>query len=200
MHITSRLIFSSNIKYMPCLPIFVDILVHITWLMRMFPLLLPQHLMIKYYHLLHGCLLERVLLSWIFKRSKGSQSFRSLWIFCKTQTSLVAFTTLASVPAIYIQQFWNTLTYEAKTRAYSFQLDENCTNDDYAELIWEEFVQAILTFLADKANLGIEEHTTFTKGLRLHFILLKKITDLEISSSSPKAKKIKYLECKFLRS
>ncbi|GJZ03649.1 copia protein [Tanacetum coccineum] len=36
-----------------------------------------------------------------------------------------AFTALASVPAIYIQQFWNTLTYEANTGAYSFQLDEN---------------------------------------------------------------------------
>ncbi|GJU95735.1 hypothetical protein Tco_1320491 [Tanacetum coccineum] len=36
-----------------------------------------------------------------------------------------AFTASASVPAIYIQQFWNTLTYEAKTRAYSFQLDES---------------------------------------------------------------------------
>ncbi|GKA23518.1 hypothetical protein Tco_0709551 [Tanacetum coccineum] len=35
-----------------------------------------------------------------------------------------AFTASASVPAIYIQQFWNTLAYEAKTRAYSFQLDE----------------------------------------------------------------------------
>ncbi|GJX96536.1 retrovirus-related pol polyprotein from transposon TNT 1-94, partial [Tanacetum coccineum] len=35
-----------------------------------------------------------------------------------------AFTASASVPAIYIQQFWNTLTYEAKTRAYSFQMDE----------------------------------------------------------------------------
>ncbi|GJZ21658.1 hypothetical protein Tco_0558697, partial [Tanacetum coccineum] len=34
------------------------------------------------------------------------------------------FTASASVPAIYIQQFWNTLTYEAKTRAYSFKLDE----------------------------------------------------------------------------
>ncbi|GJW49475.1 hypothetical protein Tco_0090826 [Tanacetum coccineum] len=34
------------------------------------------------------------------------------------------FTTSASVPAIYIQQFWNTLTYEAKAGAYSFQLDE----------------------------------------------------------------------------
>ncbi|GJV81317.1 hypothetical protein Tco_1517187 [Tanacetum coccineum] len=35
-----------------------------------------------------------------------------------------AFTASASVPAIYIQQFWNMPTYEAKTGAYSFQLDE----------------------------------------------------------------------------
>ncbi|GJT58029.1 hypothetical protein Tco_0993083 [Tanacetum coccineum] len=35
-----------------------------------------------------------------------------------------AFTTSSSVPTIYIQQFWNTVTYEAKTGAYSFQLDE----------------------------------------------------------------------------
>ncbi|GJY18994.1 hypothetical protein Tco_0390485 [Tanacetum coccineum] len=35
-----------------------------------------------------------------------------------------AFTASASVPTIYIQQFWNTLTYEAKTKAYSFHLDE----------------------------------------------------------------------------
>ncbi|GJX04380.1 hypothetical protein Tco_0190296 [Tanacetum coccineum] len=160
-----------------------------------------------------------------------------------------AFTTFASVPAIYIQQFWNTLTYEAKTGAYSFQLDETrfvldanllrealeitpidqanqfvsppsgdaimdfvnelgypevihfvsrmavnnlyqpwrailsminqcltsktsrhnrprypvlqilwgiitSLNVDFAELMWEEFVQAIQTFLTDKANLG----------------------------------------------
>ncbi|GKB37581.1 hypothetical protein Tco_0882523 [Tanacetum coccineum] len=160
-----------------------------------------------------------------------------------------AFTASASVPAIYIQQFWNTLTYEAKTGAYSFQLDETrfvldanllrealeitpidqanqfvsppsgdaimdfvnelgypevihfvsrmavnnlyqpwrailsminqcltsktsrhnrprypvlqilwgiitSLNVDFAELMWEEFVQAIQTFLTDKANLG----------------------------------------------
>nr|GEX09644.1 hypothetical protein [Tanacetum cinerariifolium] len=34
------------------------------------------------------------------------------------------FTASALVPSIYIQQFWNTLTYEAKTGVYSFQLDE----------------------------------------------------------------------------
>nr|GEU99656.1 retrovirus-related Pol polyprotein from transposon TNT 1-94 [Tanacetum cinerariifolium] len=36
----------------------------------------------------------------------------------------LAFTTSASVPSIYILQFQNTLTYEAKTGAYSLQLDE----------------------------------------------------------------------------
>ncbi|GJY77881.1 hypothetical protein Tco_0483682 [Tanacetum coccineum] len=36
-----------------------------------------------------------------------------------------AFPASTSVPTIYIQQFWNILTYEAKTGAYSFQLDEN---------------------------------------------------------------------------
>ncbi|GKD54322.1 hypothetical protein Tco_1287709 [Tanacetum coccineum] len=34
------------------------------------------------------------------------------------------FTASALVPTICIQQFWNTLTYEAKTGAYSFELDE----------------------------------------------------------------------------
>ncbi|GKC85349.1 hypothetical protein Tco_1141066 [Tanacetum coccineum] len=122
-----------------------------------------------------------------------------------------AFTASASVPAIYIQQFWNTLTYVEKAATYQFQLDENwftldanllrealeitpidqahpfvsppsgdaimyfvnelgyphaihfvssmegiitTTNVDYAKLIWEEFVQAMQTFLTDKANLA----------------------------------------------
>nr|GEW54391.1 hypothetical protein [Tanacetum cinerariifolium] len=58
------------------------------WLMRMFSLLPPQDLMIKYFYLLYGCPLERAVMFWIFKRSKRIQSFRSLWIFYKTQTSL----------------------------------------------------------------------------------------------------------------
>ncbi|GKB06842.1 hypothetical protein Tco_0835075 [Tanacetum coccineum] len=160
-----------------------------------------------------------------------------------------AFTASALVPAIYIQQFWNTLTYVEKAGTYRFQLDENwftldanllrealettpidqahpfvspplgeaimdfvnelgypkvihfvssmavnhmyhpwrailsminqcltgktfghdrprypvlhmlwgiitSTNVDYAELMWEEFVQPMQTFLTDKANLG----------------------------------------------
>nr|GEW24420.1 hypothetical protein [Tanacetum cinerariifolium] len=35
-----------------------------------------------------------------------------------------AFSASANVPSIYIQQFWNTITHEAKTGVYKFQLDE----------------------------------------------------------------------------
>ncbi|GJV18490.1 putative reverse transcriptase domain-containing protein [Tanacetum coccineum] len=115
------------------------------------------------------------------------------------------------VLAIYIQQFWNTLTYVEKAGTYRFQLDEDWftldanllrealeitpidqahpfvlpplgdtimdfinelgypevvhfvssmagiitnTNVDYAEHMWEEFMQAMQTFLTNKANLG----------------------------------------------
>ncbi|GJS11404.1 hypothetical protein Tco_0368200 [Tanacetum coccineum] len=128
----------------------------------------------------------------------------------------MAFTVSVSVSTIYIQQFWNKLTYKAKTEAYSFELDETqfvldanllrealeitpidqayqfvspisgdaimdfvnelgktsghdrprypvlqmlwgiitSINVDYTELMWEEFIQAIQTFLTNKANLG----------------------------------------------
>nr|GEW32732.1 hypothetical protein [Tanacetum cinerariifolium] len=60
------------------------------------------------------------------------------------------------------------------------------TNIDYVELMWEEFVQDIQSFLNDKANLG--NITIFTKGLGLYLTLLKMISVLEISGSFPKAK------------
>ncbi|GKF05938.1 hypothetical protein Tco_0036606 [Tanacetum coccineum] len=127
-----------------------------------------------------------------------------------------AFSASANVPSIYIQQFWNTLTQEAKTGVYRFQLDEQwftlsydllhdaleithvdtanlfvspldgeivmdfvnelgypeeihfvshmhvnylfqpwreiITNVDYAELLWEEFVQGIQTFFTHQDN------------------------------------------------
>ncbi|GJU61833.1 hypothetical protein Tco_1243668, partial [Tanacetum coccineum] len=173
-----------------------------------------------------------------------------------------AFTSSASVPAIYIQQLWNTLTYVEKARTYRFQLDKDwftldanllrealeitpidqahpfvsppsgdaimdfvnelgypevihfvssmvvnhlyqpwrailsminqCltsktsrhdrprypvlqmlwgiitnTNVDYAELMWEEFVQAMQTFLTDKANLGTSLFHLAEEDLRL---------------------------------
>ncbi|GJU76634.1 hypothetical protein Tco_1273704 [Tanacetum coccineum] len=184
-----------------------------------------------------------------------------------------AFTASASVPAICIQQFWNTLTYEAKTGAYSFQLDETrfvldanllrealeitpidqanqfvsppsgdaimdfvnelgypevihfvsrmavnnlyqpwrailsminqcltgktsghdrprylvlqilwnintSSNVDFAELMWEEFIQAIQTFLTDKANLG--SPTKKGRKDKPHVILYCRFTKLII--------------------
>ncbi|GJX82480.1 retrovirus-related pol polyprotein from transposon TNT 1-94 [Tanacetum coccineum] len=64
------------------------------------------------------------------------------------------------------------------------------SNVDYAELMWEEFVQTIQTFLTDKANLG--SPTKKGRKDKAH-----KISDLEISNSFLKAKKMKSLECQF---
>ncbi|GKB16153.1 hypothetical protein Tco_0850076 [Tanacetum coccineum] len=133
-----------------------------------------------------------------------------------------AFTASSTIPAIYIQQFWDTMCFNSSTGLYSCQLDEqwfnlhkdilrdalNITpandnnpfvappssdtvieailsminmcrtgktagfdrprhlvlqilwgiihrsNIDYAERIWEEFVQSIQTFLTDRKNLA----------------------------------------------
>ncbi|GJZ07623.1 hypothetical protein Tco_0541416 [Tanacetum coccineum] len=52
------------------------------------------------------------------------------------------------------------------------------TNVDYAELIWEEFVQAIQTFLADKANMG--SVTQKGKNTKPHVIPYCRFTKLII--------------------
>ncbi|GKD03544.1 hypothetical protein Tco_1178518, partial [Tanacetum coccineum] len=39
-----------------------------------------------------------------------------------------AFSASASVPAIYIQQFWNSMKYDEKTGIYSCQVDEQWFN------------------------------------------------------------------------
>ncbi|GKF68213.1 hypothetical protein Tco_0197892, partial [Tanacetum coccineum] len=39
-----------------------------------------------------------------------------------------AFSASASVPAVYIQQFWNSMKYDEKTRVYSCQVDEQWFN------------------------------------------------------------------------
>ncbi|GJZ79200.1 hypothetical protein Tco_0644037 [Tanacetum coccineum] len=51
-------------------------------------------------------------------------------------------------------------------------------NIDYAELMWEEFIQAIQTFLADKANLGIA--TKKNKKAKPHVIPYCRFTKLII--------------------
>ncbi|GKA99524.1 hypothetical protein Tco_0827518 [Tanacetum coccineum] len=63
-----------------------------------------------------------------------------------------AFTASASVPSIYIQQFWNTLTFEAKTGAYSFQLGEHWFTLD-ANLLREDLVKHTLIKLISLCHL-----------------------------------------------
>nr|GEY17934.1 hypothetical protein [Tanacetum cinerariifolium] len=52
------------------------------------------------------------------------------------------------------------------------------TNVDYVELVWEEFIQAIQTFLADKANLGTA--TKKDKKIKPHVISYCRFTKLII--------------------
>nr|GEW72013.1 retrovirus-related Pol polyprotein from transposon TNT 1-94 [Tanacetum cinerariifolium] len=63
------------------------------------------------------------------------------------------------------------------------------TNVDYAELLWEEFVQAIQTFLTDKANLG--SHTKKDRKEKPHVIPYCRFTKLGNLKFVPKGKKDK---------
>ncbi|GJX24899.1 hypothetical protein Tco_0231195 [Tanacetum coccineum] len=92
--------------------------------MRRFLLLQPQDLMINTVHLLPRCPLERRNYGFGSQKNKRNLIFQISVDILQNINFFRAFTASASVPAIYIQQFWNTLTYEAKTRACSFQLDE----------------------------------------------------------------------------
>ncbi|GJS66254.1 hypothetical protein Tco_0680818 [Tanacetum coccineum] len=51
---------------------------------------------------------------------------RSAWL--QIGKSNLAFSASASVPAIYIQQFWNTMKYDEKTGVYCCQVDEQWVN------------------------------------------------------------------------
>ncbi|GJR21801.1 retrovirus-related pol polyprotein from transposon TNT 1-94 [Tanacetum coccineum] len=53
-----------------------------------------------------------------------------------------------------IMNFVNELGYTEEIHFVSRMAVNNITNVDYAELMWEEFIQAIQTFLTNKANLG----------------------------------------------
>ncbi|GKA73159.1 retrovirus-related pol polyprotein from transposon TNT 1-94 [Tanacetum coccineum] len=52
---------------------------------------------------------------------------RSAWLQIR-KSNLLAFSASTSVPAIYIQQFWNTMMYDNKTGVYSCQVDEQWFN------------------------------------------------------------------------
>nr|GEZ53832.1 hypothetical protein [Tanacetum cinerariifolium]GEZ53838.1 hypothetical protein [Tanacetum cinerariifolium] len=160
---------------MSCLPIFVDIIAHTTWLMRMFPLLLPQDLMIKYFHLLHRLnanLLREALEITLVDQAHQFVSPPSGDAIMNFVNQLVYpgeihFVSRIAVNNLY--QPWsailsminqcltgNTSGFDRPRYADLQMLWGIITriNIDYVKLMWEEFVQAIHTFLIDKANLG----------------------------------------------
>ncbi|GJW17604.1 hypothetical protein Tco_0025040 [Tanacetum coccineum] len=77
-----------------------------------------------------------------------------------------------------IMDFANELRYTEELHFTSRMTVNNLTNVDYAEFMWEEFVQAIQTFLADKANLGIA--TQKGKKTKPHVIPYCRFTKLII--------------------
>ncbi|GJY76033.1 retrovirus-related pol polyprotein from transposon TNT 1-94 [Tanacetum coccineum] len=112
----------------------------------------------------------RATLSWIFKRSKRIQSFRSLWIFCKTQTS-----SEHSLPQLPFQLYENQFILDANLLREALEItpidqahqfvsppsgdaimdfvnELGYTNVSRARRL--EFIQAMQTFLVDKANLS----------------------------------------------
>ncbi|GKB18048.1 hypothetical protein Tco_0851971, partial [Tanacetum coccineum] len=138
--------------------------------------------------------------SWILKKAKESNILDLCGYLAKHSLlqSIHCFS-FRSIPAIYIQQFLNTLEYDAKTDNRQNTFDHHnkfvsppsgdaimdfvnelgytearlldmigpytqffrCFGGiitssivDYVKLMWEEFVQAIQTFLTNKANLG----------------------------------------------
>ncbi|GJX78176.1 retrovirus-related pol polyprotein from transposon TNT 1-94 [Tanacetum coccineum] len=99
-----------------------------------------------------------------YNKSQRNPIFPIAVALLKNTNFFRAFTAFSMILAIYIQQFWDTID----------ALDITPTNDDnpfvappssdtgiihrsnidYAERIWEEFVQSIQTFLTDRKNLA----------------------------------------------
>nr|GEY62873.1 hypothetical protein [Tanacetum cinerariifolium] len=127
-------------KLSAILYIYVDIHMQIRRQKRIYLLLLDQ---------MSNVPCQGMLTVWEKQSPLGLQKLQKNPIFCISGDILhntnffKSFSTSANVSSIYIQQFCNTLTQEAKTGAFR-------TNVDYAELIWEEFVQGIQTFFTHR--------------------------------------------------
>nr|GFC85288.1 hypothetical protein [Tanacetum cinerariifolium] len=85
-------------------------------------------------------------------RSQRNPIFKVDVAILKNTNFFRAFMTYSSSPIIYIQQFWDTM----RPRHLVLQIlwvIIHCSNINYAERIWEEFVQSIQSFFTDKKRL-----------------------------------------------
>ncbi|GKD21894.1 hypothetical protein Tco_1223597, partial [Tanacetum coccineum] len=61
-------------------------------------------------------------------KSQRNPIFSIAMAILKNTNFFRAFTTSSTIPAIYIQQFWDTMCFNSSTGLYSCQLDEKCFN------------------------------------------------------------------------
>ncbi|GJV45491.1 hypothetical protein Tco_1430027 [Tanacetum coccineum] len=153
------------------------------------------------------------------QKSKRIQSFSSLWIFCPTQTSSGLLLLLLLFLPYTFNSFgirllmWKKLELTDFRKTFGHDRPKypvlqklwgiiTCTKVDFAKLMWEEFVQAIQTFLTDKANMGsptkkgrkdkphVIPYCRFTKLIICH---LGRIHNIHQRSASPFHLADKYL-------
>ncbi|GJZ74225.1 hypothetical protein Tco_0638371, partial [Tanacetum coccineum] len=61
-------------------------------------------------------------------KSERNPIFKVIVAILKNTNFFRAFTTSSTIPAIYIQQFWDTMRYDSTTGIYNCQLDEKWFN------------------------------------------------------------------------
>ena len=74
-----------------------------------------------------GCLSGKVTATWRLTNPITTLYFKLLYVL-KHTTFFKAFTASATIPSIYIQQFWNTICYDRATDTYKCQLDDQWVN------------------------------------------------------------------------
>ncbi|GKD16350.1 hypothetical protein Tco_1205508 [Tanacetum coccineum] len=103
------------------------------------------------------------------EKSQPSPIFKIAVDILKQTNFFRAFTASSTIPAIYIQQFWDTICFDRKTsgferpRAPVLQILWGVVNRahiDYAERMWEEFTQSIHNFTEDKRNRHLRQQAT----------------------------------------
>nr|GEW09289.1 histone deacetylase 14 [Tanacetum cinerariifolium] len=99
---------------------------------------------------------------------------------------LGAFTATATIPTIYIQQFWNTIKYYEKTAQTPGTSDyvryHYSTNLDFAELLWEEFIQAIQSFISNRKKQPVKDNKKEPKTLFNPYSRFTKLTIYHLRS------------------
>ncbi|GJZ21159.1 hypothetical protein Tco_0558198 [Tanacetum coccineum] len=73
------------------------------------------------------------------EKSQPNPIFKIAVDILKQTNFFRAFAASSTIPAIYIQQFWDTIHFDSKAGSYKCQLDEQCLTIDYAEGCWEKF-------------------------------------------------------------